>query len=879
MSRIADNINDAYFDKLGLEFGMQTRERLHWVCSRASGMSVLDIGCSGGIADILMAREGKTVFGVDIDAESIEKAKLLLAGEDKSTQERVFFLCTDIMQTDLGDERFDTVILAEVLEHLLYPEAMLQRVSGLVKGGGTVIITTPFGINPWQDHKNTFYLTDLIELCARHFSVSEARILDRNSAVIAMNAPGGMPPADSLLLKELESGIRAKEEYLYHSIFRQEDRLAATSGKLAEIDGRLRHFISENMKLQKNNAVLRQQLELVYKSARFKAGSRLVEVARNPLKVFLIPYWAVKIIYKRFGGKLRAPKHETNKNYPITFPDFKVATVIDEISYSCFKYECDLYRVSRRNFRKEVDDFKPDVLFVESAWHGNNGEWEGVVSAAGSDLSDLVQHCKSNGIPTVFWCKEDPPQYETFKKAAALFDWVFTTDINCVPKYKADLGHENVDVLMFAVQPKLQNPLRPKEGKLNRVCFAGIYYKTKFFERQKLFEELADAAMAFGLDIYDRFSYVKNTDAYKYPDKYKAVLKPYVPYDDLVELYKRYDVVINLNSVSDSDTMFSRRVFDAVACGVCVLSTPSSGMEKLFGDIVGVARSRQEAEEFLMKVLSDSLYRDKLTARGYTRIVEQHTYAGRLASVARKIGRTLPDSNIRKVSAVVVTMRPKYIDRVFDNFVKQTWPHKELIIVVNSDEADIEQYNMRVAQYPGEDIRVFRQAKDVPLGACLNFAFDKAKYDTLLKMDDDDYFGRDYLKDELVFFEFTDAGVIGKNTFYVYFEGSGRIALRYPGKENIFTDIVAGSAMIFKREVYNKVRFDDTLNVSEIAAFLKLAGKKGFKVFSTHRFNHAVVRRELQGHTWREPEEEYMRKCELVEENVGPERLAEIVDL
>jgi spore maturation protein CgeB len=648
---------------------------------------------------------------------------------------------------------------------------------------------------------------------------------------------------------------------------------------MEDLEDRLKRLISENIKLQKDNAALKNQIELIYRSSRFKAGVRLMEIARNPLKIALIPYWAFKILAKKIDRKPRALRHEAASKFSITFPGFKVATVIDEISYSCFKYECDMYRVSRQGFRGEIDEFKPDMLFVESAWHGNAGQWEGAVSKADPDLFELVQHCKSKGIPTVFWCKEDPPQYETFKKAAALFDWVFTTDINCVPKYKADLGHGNVDVLMFAVQPKLQNPMQPKDGKLNSACFAGIYYKTKFFERQKLFEELADAAMEYGLDIYDRFSYVKNTDDYKYPDKYQSVLKPYVPYDDLVEVYKRYDVVINLNSVSDSDTMFSRRVFDAIACGVCVLSTPSTGMEKLFGDIVGVAHNKLEAEKFLMKVLSDSLYRDKLTARGYTIIVEKHTYAGRLMTIAQKIGKALPDSTVRKVSAVVVTMRPDYIDNVFDNFVKQTWPHKELIVVVNCDDADIGEYNRRVAQYPGEDIRVFRQAGSVPLGACLNFAFDKAKYDTLLKMDDDDYFGRDYLKDELVFFDFTDAGVIGKNAFYVYFDGSRKIALRYPGRENIYTGTVAGSAMLFKREVYAKARFDDTLNVSEIAAFLNLAIKKGFKVYSTHRFNHAVVRRELQGHTWREPEEEYMKKCELVEENAGPERLAELVDL
>jgi 2-polyprenyl-6-hydroxyphenyl methylase/3-demethylubiquinone-9 3-methyltransferase len=47
------------------------------------GRRVLDVGCSQGIASILLAREGKTVWGVDREALAVESAKERLADEEE----------------------------------------------------------------------------------------------------------------------------------------------------------------------------------------------------------------------------------------------------------------------------------------------------------------------------------------------------------------------------------------------------------------------------------------------------------------------------------------------------------------------------------------------------------------------------------------------------------------------------------------------------------------------------------------------------------------------------------------------------------------------------------------------------------------------------
>src|SRR5687768_6985575 len=51
------------------------RSRIHWMCSQCIGGTVLDIGCSQGIATILLAREGFEALGLDIHPEAIAYAR------------------------------------------------------------------------------------------------------------------------------------------------------------------------------------------------------------------------------------------------------------------------------------------------------------------------------------------------------------------------------------------------------------------------------------------------------------------------------------------------------------------------------------------------------------------------------------------------------------------------------------------------------------------------------------------------------------------------------------------------------------------------------------------------------------------------------------
>ena len=148
-------------------------------------------------------------------------------------------------------------------------------------------------------------------------------------------------------------------------------------------------------------------------------------------------------------------------------PDLSVGVILDDFTRTSFAFEWNLLELRKELWRDQLGQTRIDFLFVESAWNGNSGSWQYQLTGSkgpGVELVRLVEWCRTRGIPTVFWNKEDPPHYDDFLPAAKLFDHVFTSDSDRIPDYVRDLGHQRVGTLPFAAQPAIHNPVRPGHG-------------------------------------------------------------------------------------------------------------------------------------------------------------------------------------------------------------------------------------------------------------------------------------------------------------------------------------------------------------------------------------------------------------------------------
>lgn len=315
-----------------------------------------------------------------------------------------------------------------------------------------------------------------------------------------------------------------------------------------------------------------------------------------------------------------------------------VISIMDEFTSGCFEQDVNLIQPRPDNWYALAEKYRPEFFFIESAWKGNYGSWQYRVAdytnKPGPEVAHICQYARKKGIPTLFWNKEDPVHHEKFMCSAKLVDHIFTTDANMKESYRAKTGNFSVHALPFAAQPALHKPA-PLEGRNLRVCFAGSWYGNRHAERGEAMRWLLEAANPHGLDIYDR-NY--GTGIFPFPEEYQAGIKGSLPYKKLCDEYSRYRVFLNVNSVTDSPTMFSRRVFELMACGTPVVSTYAKGIENLFGsDVVWMVNSQEEANEALHTLMTDDVEWRRRSLAGIREVFAKHTYNHRLNDIFEKL--------------------------------------------------------------------------------------------------------------------------------------------------------------------------------------------------------------------------------------------------
>ena len=85
------------------------KDRIYWLSERAEG-KILEVGCSWGY--VLASLGGH--MGVDISPASVQLARILAPGRE--------FRVGDVRDLSFLEDKYDTVLLAEVLEHIPFDD-------------------------------------------------------------------------------------------------------------------------------------------------------------------------------------------------------------------------------------------------------------------------------------------------------------------------------------------------------------------------------------------------------------------------------------------------------------------------------------------------------------------------------------------------------------------------------------------------------------------------------------------------------------------------------------------------------------------------------------------------------------------------------------
>lgn len=212
------------------------------------------------------------------------------------------------------------------------------------------------------------------------------------------------------------------------------------------------------------------------------------------------------------------------------------------------------------------------------------------------------------------------------------------------------------------------------------------------------------------------------------------------------------------------------------------------------------------------------------------------------------------------VSVICSTNKINSFENILSNFLSQAYEPKELIIGLNYDVKNIDYLESLISD---KNIKIFPLGSRRTLGECLNFCIKKAKHPIIGKFDDDDYYSPLYLSDTVKLFRNSNIDIVGKSCYYVYFAEKKIIGLMNMGRENRFVDRVAGATLMFRKVVFEKVKFPH-INLGEDIKFCNLASEKKFNIYSTNRYHYVYIRREKYKHTWKIDNEYILKQCRLL---------------
>ncbi len=896
-----DRIAQAYLGLIGSpRMQERARARINWMAANARGPKILDIGCSEGILALLLARAGHEVVGIDVNAAAIAYGQSLLESEPADVRARVSLRVGDALGVDLPPAAFDTVVLGEVIEHLAEPEPMLHRAAELMKPGGRLVLTTPFGHFPHPDHRQEFRTSQLVDLITTHFALEELSIVDGYFRVLALErgAARSGSAGDGLLQVTEEAAIAIQRQF-YADLgertaqlrkLRNETRILVEKNRRLE---RLARRLQEERRinterLRRSEQQLKRQKRIVAmaqarvkelrRSRRYELGRALEKAVGSPGRMLKLPFRVAKIYRKHraraanvgttaagatesdvsertsskaaqapttAGPEIRpaTPHLDISAAFPpYAYPDrpprtaIKVASILDEFSDACFRYEAELNRLTKEDWRRQLERDRPEFLFVESAWKGNQENWRRVFTHAeereDGPLDELIAYCRKEGIPTVFWNKEDPPNFDVFIGAARKFDYIFTTDANCIEKYRLSVGHERIFALPFAAQPAIHNPMGKVETDEHEIAFAGTWYGQKHVERGALLPIVLDAAVGHKLHIFDRMSGHTRNDFYLFPPQYAPYLRTALPYPSVLTAYRNFKVFLNVNSVTDSPTMFARRVFEVLASATAVVSTASTGIEEMLGDVVAVVHDEDEARTEIERLLRDPWYRWQKSHQGYRKVLRRHTYTQRFRTIARTIGLELTAQEAEPLVSVVIPLDDgAFLDNALASLARQRHAPLEAILVVRAGARDAaERFS---GAWP--EGRVVEVAADAAAPALWQAGIGEARGEFVTVFDPAAVYGAEFISDLLLAFDYAGTDLVGKAAHYVSSGGAPELIGARHRYQHV--DQVPAAALLARGRVFEEAGFDRIVAAGPGGALVARAPVPG-RIYSADPFNY-----------------------------------------
>lgn len=548
----------------------------------------------------------------------------------------------------------------------------------------------------------------------------------------------------------------------------------------------------------------------------------------------------------------------------------RFATIVEERLFSALEFEGEQFILTPGNWRQVLQYGRPALVLIESIWISCTGDWHmGQHSASNSyaELVKIVNEARRLSIPTIFWMTKGAEFHEHYCEFAKHFDAVFCADESEVTR----LENEGVPASFLppCVQPALFNPFRiyghHEDLGLN-VLFDGWAALDRESRKLSVLERLKP----FGLAIIEsRYQLFRNRVAAL--PQYAAHILGCVRQNTKQTLLKYVKSYATVDSSICSTVELQWMSLEAAACRVPVVHLGSLADNDLRQDFAVECRNEQDFLIEFVRHQEDELYRERMSHLGWRAVNQKHTFSHRLKVICAKIGVIYDWVEYPKASLITPTFRKDFLPNCFKTYDRQSYVNKELVLVFNGNEP-VGYRDMGLEQ-ARKDIVFSNVPSSFFAGAALNMGHSLASGAYYFRIDDDDFYGENYVLDMILQARSIDAGLFAKSSAPLYFEGEQGVYVRDGSLSFVITSLdalqstkiwfggnsISGTSNFFKKNKYS----DSIYGAADTEFVLNLeAGKNSIFAFMDPFNVAAERRRDVFSHTWRVDQEKIKSKCE-----------------
>ena len=193
----------------------------------------------------------------------------------------------------------------------------------------------------------------------------------------------------------------------------------------------------------------------------------------------------------------------------------------------------------------------------------------------------------------------------------------------------------------------------------------------------------------------------------------------------------------------------------------------------------GLVRQWLSPDEFvedIHEIMGNPLAREVAAHPAWRAAHANHSFANRLAAICKEIGIEHDWQPFPKATLVTGTMRPHLLEKSIRQYLDQTYPNKELVVVFNGAASELAEVR---AKYGSHDDIIFTSLPtDCHAGSLLNLGLQQGTGEYFFRVDDDDHYGANYVYDCMLYLRACDAEVFGKQASFFHFEGEENLYLR-----------------------------------------------------------------------------------------------------